>query len=345
MIVAIAAALCAAVPTVSVVEPTEVAALVLAPAGAARVASTSTLLRHVADELETNTDLVPREVTEDVRRCRGQLACLVRLGAPAPYVLVLTVLPGAEADRISAVLIDVVAAKPMGTDDVAIEEQAALGPTLERDVATPEDITDFFARFFRSHVRAGLERAGHWRPFGEIVVAGVRPEDSVSIDGRPLGPVRSATIAIVAPIGRRRVVVDRAGESVLDADVSLAATGTRLDVAPPPPDRTLRLATRIGASVAVGVGLLLLVLPSEPATRCFGARCDELGGFVRAGGPDEPLGSDDYGPTLVPIGGGLIGAGAISGLSTFFLDNELWAIAVGLVAGGVTTGLLYAVGG
>lgn len=235
---------------------------------------------------------------------------------------------------------------------VVLEEQDSLSdPRLHRDVFSRLD----------SLISAFPEPGVVFIP-GE----GVPPQAEITLDGQVLGPVVPAGVRIVdVKPGRHEVSIRAPGYSAVVAQVDVARGAqteippfTLVNLAQAEVASAVRTGTIIGgaAVAAAGAGLLIWAQSSAGAIGCTPTEYDGVvsecpsGGYAGSEPLDTRLRQYDgqplpTGAPLVPLGVGLLGAGASWALGAWLSDEGEWPwlpVVIGAVVGGAAAGVAVA---
>lgn len=363
-------------------ERVPLAFLLSTPTGEAANTSSSDFIRIVSSRVEAHTNfflqLTDPQVATD---CAGRLGCVVQhLRSPYPrYMLVVSnVTLSGEADRLSAVLVDVElaleharAASASGDDVDTIRETEAriaaqavlLGPERGqvRDAAQTEA---FIERLLVSRLSKVFEETDNWEPYGSIELVSDHAGAAISLDGVAVGATRAGVTELRGvTAGLRRITVEQPGHEPWTTEL-LVERGGRASVTASlvragSAGETLRTAlVWTGASVAAAglvVGGIAIarhdggvapVCLAGPGIECrSSASFETFGTDVRA-----PLGQplSSGGIAIAPLGLGLVATGAVWSLGAWLLGDDVpaWVpLAAGAVLGAATYGLGVALDG
>lgn len=351
-------------------ERQPLAFLLSTPTGEGAKTSSSELIRIVADLTEGHTSfflqLVDPQVATD---CRGRMGCLVQqLRAPFPkYLLVLSnVTLAGEADRLSAVLLDVGAALDQSrtlapedqTSESRINEYAVLLGPERAQVAGARETEVFLETLFTRKLAPIFEASGDWEPFATIELTGVVEGLAVNLDGTAIGVTRPGTTRIVNVLaGTRRLSLEHPGFEPFDRTLELERGKTlgvpaSLEPRGSGTARSLREglfwaglgAAAAGAAVTVvaiagqDAGLEPVCLGAPGAT-CRTAATFTTFGYAPSARPGELL--NPPGLMIAPLGVALATTGATwaLGVELFGEPTELPWLQV--VAGVATGALVY----
>lgn len=374
--------------------------LVVRPRGAVTGLRSSELVRLTSDELHAKTDLrglSPEQAGVDLERfsacpVRERFRCWLELTRPqdARFVFVYRVEPvGPSRDRVSLLAIDVPRARALvaeispsaeGSQDQVedvIFASAVHAEPRDVDVAAPEQLERAVADAIET-LRPELERAGHWEPWGTLLVDLPCPSCAVVAGERSVvmptsGPIE---LARLRP-GRRELRLYAGTEPrwTCDAEVERRHVRTVREGDCTPMDLTAAREPvprwALGATgAAVGATGLALVIygaaraASGPATLCILSDRTVSDGTVSDGTGCAGLGTPTFGfdpsrtPTtdasavnprgleVVPLGLGLVAAGATWSMGqVLFEDWPWWAhLAAGTALGAATYGVGALVG-
>lgn len=302
--------------------------------------------------LHTRTDLVPRSPEQlglevsTLTACPADtlLSCLTRGTADLELRWLLLVSVRGDEAAVLVLELDVARAQLRAPGD-ELEDRlyadvvvvrvpharadAALGPALDARLATR------------------LAASGHLDVYGEIALATELPAPRLlELDGRALGATDALRITRVRP-GLRRVTAT-AGAVVVSGEVRVSAGQlAELRLAPPleRPDNTWAW---IGGGTSLALGVVALVGgladggggAPQVCFRRAGSTCDDAAPLGPPAAPPDGAGRSPW----LGLGVGLsaLGAAWLVGTAVGEADGALWGLGVGVVAGGVSGGLLVA---
>lgn len=282
-----------------------------------------------------------------LRECRGEtrLLCWAKeVAAPSSqsrWLLVVTPLAAQNDVRLSALLMDVERAlaidekEPTILLDRVYDEATAQSKRMTMDPNDRRALQRFFEESFRGGFESMLSDAGRTRRFAEVDVE-TAPGSTLEVDGRVLGVTRGAKtritrlrsgsheIAVVDPTSPDRRVV-RSVEVGPEARPTLALHFEKKD-------RDPRMPMLVGGGAGIALGVSSIVWGASRTRRiepCFQSQCSgdrrSFDGFV-------------------PIGVGLLVAGAGVSAAAFFSDDETaWWIVASALAAGVVAGSVVGV--
>ncbi|MBI2374380.1 MAG: PEGA domain-containing protein [Deltaproteobacteria bacterium] len=295
-----------------------------------------------------------------------------RVRYPQYLVLLTSLVQKGQPDRLSIRLVDTDVALSIyhqasrsgewkSRVDSEIIERAVRVNGKRVDAPTGDAAIKYLDEILRGEMQQILERDGHWRPFGAIVLT-LEDDASValSLDGAAIGtPKRGETRISNVPAGRhslslenpsyerfvREVVVERGGEA------ALTATLVRLPSADHAMARSVVTWTGAGLA-ALGATVLAISIVNagnaEVDLLCFNdSDCREPTFYALDGSTDEKLNPDRGSILGAPLGYSLMGAGAAWSLGTLFVgsgEDFPWiqlaaGVAVGAAAYGISAAL------
>jgi hypothetical protein len=339
-------------------DKSALALAVLSPPGAKPRLSYSELARTVESVASVHTDLAPVLLENVVvESCAGKLSCIARLATTGDssgpvLLLVLSVLPGSDRDLFGAAVIDLGLFRRMATDladdparedklEAAVNERGLIAPEERRQIETQEDVQLFLEGLLEHAWRPGLERLGHWEPYGVIEVSTNQPEAVLRVDESSLGSAKEGLNRIERVRGgSRKLSLQLADfppfEQTIDVkpgSTTVVEASFQSRVGTNSAARTVVFWTGIGSAAIGGALLIVRETSVREAYVCVpAAGCD--GDAFEARG-------------LLAIGTGLAAGGATMALTTLLFGDDStlpWlqvalGIGIGVLAGVVTTAL------
>ncbi|MCK6550595.1 hypothetical protein L6R52_32455 [Myxococcota bacterium] len=369
--------------------------LVVSPRGVAAGLRSSELVRLTSEELQTRTDLrglSPEQAGIDLERfaacpVRERFRCWLELTRPqeARFVFVYRVEPlGPTRDRVSLLAVDVpraralaAAVSPIGdgwqdqVEDVIFASAVQVEPR-DIDVSAPEQLERAVADAIEA-LRPELERAGHWEPWGALLVELPCPSCTVVAGERTVAMPKSGPLELprLRP-GPRTLRVFEGAEPRWSCELAVErrqvhtvregdCTFIELTAAQDPRPRWALGATGVAVG-ATGAALTLwgaVRASSGPATICIlpngtvsdgtvsdGTGCAGLGtptfGFDPSATPTIDAGAvNPRGVQIVPLGLALVAAGTTWSLGQVLFDDWPWwaHLAAGTALGAAAYGL------
>ena len=314
-----------------------------------------------------NGELVPfREHLENTARRRVDYA---------RYLVAVTVVPRSDGgDRLSTLLIDTDAALEIyhgARRDSDGWRERVENLIFENAVGSPAGFTQIsdeqaLARYFESILdgpfRAVFDRAGRWRPFGQILIK-CKPGMTVTLDGKVVGKTAGPETRIedVTPGQRTLSFEDPSGvfapfeTRVLVRRGETAEVMVILQLLPTTATIVARRATFWGGVglAAVGAGIAIYAASARPRFEyhipCVGDGCAAArqGYFVSlcdlSAQAADDCSYERRGTPAAPLGYSLLATGGAWSLGTMFIGEEWefpWIpLVAGLVAGGASYGL------
>lgn len=332
--------------------------------------------------------LLEAKVTPPIQDPEALEALKARLVAPVTdlptYLLLVSARPSMGKDVVRATLIDTRAAarviyaleRPAGemTDDLYQQiglwlatkgqDEDPVVPARPADITSPDQLRAYLRQLFSEGSGGGeagtppdsfqeiLERAGAWRPYGDLLVEGGVAGVEIYVDGALIGAMQgprhrlrglragSHELVLRHPeleVFTARVEVRRGAESVMQAD---------LRPNPKPVAQVMNGALLWGGAVvaAAGVGVLAYGVHEgqRVGVRCLHA-CPEGRDFARLGGDLSQPNPNGTGLPIAPLGWGLAGMGLTWALSNALLGDDTrvpWVeVVLGLAVFGAGLGL------
>ncbi|MCK6547773.1 carboxypeptidase-like regulatory domain-containing protein [Myxococcota bacterium] len=209
-------------------------------------------------------------------------------------------------------------------------------------VKKDEQVEGYIRELFQSEFRDELEKAGHWQPYGHVVVEVSEPGLEIELDGAKIGTTKPGRTVLgnVTP-GDRTLRISRAGFLTAEQRVTVRTGETatvEIAVAREPQQvaRTMRTGMFWGgiATAAAGVAITALAISaassSDRTVVCIhnGSGCPGSAEFIKLGAGTDPLTDVTADPSegkvipLAPLGYSLIGAGATWSLSSVIGDQD-----------------------
>jgi len=297
--------------------------------------------------------------------------------APPRFVFVLALLPIADGrEQASLLLLDLERAAALSAE-ADVEDPEALAAVEDRLFAVtprapparvsfsdPEARRVYFEGVVQDSFREVLERAGVFSPLGRIELTGTGEGWPVRVDGRPVGAAAQGRTEVSGvPVGELAVEVEVPWGAPVQARLTVTPeAAASLAIEPPPTTHPARVGVRWGglglAAVGVVVGAVGLAQAGDGARVTCLRRAGDEGGCAGLGTPTtgyspsavpatDPAVVDAGGLAIVPLGLALVTAGVGASVTAWLNEDEAsfpwWAIAVGVVAGGMTYGVGHAV--
>lgn len=263
--------------------------------------------------------------------------------AHARYVLVLSASRLDRGDRMAALVIDIEAAlefvhrirregPPTPEQFAEVEEKISQHAVIARpppaEVRSADETERYVDRLVERDLRDAFEKAGHWRPFGTVIVEVAKSDPfQVDMDGESLGATSGGGVKLIdVRPGDRTISLKNADYEDYETTVTVE-TGKPAHVRANPIKKPSAVATYVRpvviwsgvAAAAAGVGLVVasLVKTSELRDGCVRAAsapdCERSPEFLRFGASasPDPFGNPngDSAP-IAPLGYSLIGLGA-----------------------------------
>jgi len=301
---------------------------------------------------------------------------LERLDAHAypRFLVYIVIIATPNADRVGGLLLDTdEALRLIHTADrrdadwqeaveAEIKDRAVRATTRFVELRGVQHASRTMEEIFTRDLRAAFEEAGHWQPYGALILEGPLDNAEVELDGRSIGRgsgqrtrfegVRAGSRTLTVRHPDRApyeiaVVIPRAGVVTLEYDAERLITGG--------PATTAVTWSGVGLAAvgAIITGVSLALAASSPRVVCplpDGASRKSCGTgsewktlTATDGGDPNPSGL-----LAAPLGLSLIGAGgsfAIGGALSDGPDFPWIPVVVGVVLGGVTYGVAAALDG
>lgn len=351
MLAVVASLLLAGAPTAEIpaAERRTLPVVIVAPGKSMAMTSRTDLIRRLDEVAKAQTQLVVAPLPdapsclEDASvsrfRCLTLLARADERKGAISELLVVSVVPSADHDRMFAVLIDTKIASELidrstnaSTIDSQIRRHAIVARAEPLEINSPSDVGRFVEALFTGDFRAALERAGHLSSLGTIALEVPKANFEVRLDGRALPGVTRPPVTHITEVaagGRHLRLLHpeyELVETTLEVRANEIASWRPQLVPRRAVDRVANHVVRWGgvgvAAVGLGIGAYTALSTPQADWYCFG-EADE-GGCAALN------------TTLRPVGG----TGAPHDA---MLPNEglPWAsVALGLTALGVTAAVL-----
>ncbi len=269
-------------------------------------------------------------------------------GAPAiRLILVLSVLPGEAADRVSALLVDVraglellMSSRGMGAaqQEAAFEEKAVLARLDARDVASADGLGAYVDALITGDLRPALTRAQVWGGLGTIDLVTAVDGAEIMLDGALVGTTRSGRTRLHdVRAGSRSLALSAAGHQPFQATVAVAGGHTAEVQAVVVPMRAegARTAVFVAGLVSVAAGAAVMVSALPMTSEVGTVRIDHTGSEWQRYG--------DGGPAVFPLGYSLaiMGGAWLVGPALFEDEGDVpwWSLGVGLALGVIAYGV------
>jgi hypothetical protein len=380
-------------------EPEPIAFLFLTPSGELTHVRSSEVLSFLDQRFDRDTDLELEPMDAGrAGECRGRMSCLVELARPdyqrrdyllandtlAPFeehlayleqrqirpprlLIILSGVGTAQVDALTGSIIDTDRAlayrHPRDTlsrrDQRTLEREATIGTPFRAEVSSPQEVRPTLQRFFEQALRPELERRGHWRPFGSVVLQTPVEGAAVIVDGELKATTRGpettvsrlrpgvSTLRLEHPDYRpfeTTVTVVRQQSIAVDADLRPTASN---------PDLARQLSLWSGVAVAAAGAGFIVAGAVDASQNELTVACEGCGGFrfrsfsTRA--DEDPLAPlDESGPLIVPLGYSLMLTGTTWAVGSALTERERipwWPLVLGLAGGGLAYGLSAALNG
>lgn len=277
-----------------------------------------------------------------------RLTCLTRLAGRGELLVVLQLQQGEQAVEVSALLVDLQAARARAAQTGRPADQVWL--LTEAVVRTWTSADRPWLQVLEQVADDVLRRTP---PLGRVALSGLSPTGpsvEVQLDDRTLGSVTGSVLIEHVRPGRRRVAWILRTRNEQEVTV-LPGQVSAVELSPPPRDDTPRWLWGGfgGALMLAGSAVMVASAAQSPErqTYCFGP----CGGsrFSRGGsGADGLLDPTQEGVPLFPIGAGLTTTGGSWLGTAIFMDRDQppwWAILAGVGAGALVTGIAFAAEG
>jgi hypothetical protein len=323
--------------------------------------SESDVVRAISRSLSRHTDLRVVLVDDLARDCRGSLACVVEkvrtTSSAAPFLLEYeSARRRGGGDEVVASLYDVEAAHalalaaspPKDADaelelDARLTEAARLGG-VEAKLAGQADAETFAATLVESPLRPGLERLGHWEPFGAIDLFDLRTGDVLELDGRTLARTHPGPLRIIGvPPGPHRVRVERAEYAPFELELTVAPRAvSTAEVAFVRADATIRTVTSWSGAALVLLGASLSAYAAIDAAQHSPVSCIEASPSQSPADACSRAAFTHLGTSSLlsaPLGYSIAAAGALAWTGSAVYDGPVW---VSWVTGAAVGALAYA---
>ncbi len=285
---------------------------------------------------------------------------------PARMLVVITIVPQGDKNRISLVLVDADEGLDLLLDDQGraspealdqrFQETAVVGTPAPAVVGTEDEAVAYIERLFTRDLRPVLESSGVWGELGTIDLRTTVADAEIRLDGTLVGTTRAGLMRMHdAPPGPHSLELAASGYAPFEQAIQVSAGDATVVLADLEPAGSVQDFVRgstfwggVGAAVA-GTAVLAwgmsLSLDHSTGYACI-PRC--VGGsWVRAGRDVDPSdGVGDVtgsGPALLPLGYSLLLTGAVWTLGPELFepgsDIPWWSIAIGLSVGVLTYSL------
>ncbi len=350
-----------------VAAPPEPILVVVLASNAARAVSSSEVLEaasqlfgEVAHVVVASSEQVGLSAPEfDACPLEVRSSCWVRTAMRAGSTLRALVLVSIQAstsgDRATSVAFDLEeAARALATDDPEAAEQAIWDRAIKSPPIPLDEggIRAFLAARTAAELGELLRGIAPLAAYGSVEVA-VAPGSEVALDEATLGVATSERVKIDSvPIGMHRVRTTRDG-SIAECEVVVRASEAAIaDLLIAPRPFPLRTITLISGGIALAAGAVLTIV--EAARSRDALLCVHRGSPEDCGGDTPSLEPGPGGapwpqdpgarPTLV-VGFGLVSLGATCTVGALLADDDTawWVLLAGVVLGGATAGLTYAI--
>jgi hypothetical protein len=292
-------------------------------------------------------------------------ATLTSLGESTPYLMVLSIRPVPEGDRVVTSLVDLERAQRYLRDKDAesriIDESIAVNVDPEI-VASEEKLREYLHRVFADRFRIELTKSEHWRPYGTIEIRAEISNASIQLDEREVGnTMKGSTRLEGIRAGRRTVAITHPQfeKMVQVVDVRAGEIATLSPVLVPLPDRVVTYSRTavvvLGAASSIAGVSLLAYAAAKPKrhANCIeleAGACEGSTEFARFGDSEGLFASPNGGgPSIAPLGYSLLGMGATWSLATLLFDSPdrmpWYELAAGVAVFGASLALSYALDG
>ena len=368
--------------SIVVAEREPVVMLVITPKALVSATPTAQFLTTANAAFEARTGLKVISVEQagidrggmDACSVEVRFSCWLRALGSQPYLLMLSVHPGQDRDRLTTVFLDTKRARlshtrgPNRSDEeyeAAVFETAVRAPPAMVSTHDESALRAYFESLIEGALRSELDRGDvHGQP-GAIQIDDSTAGLSVEIDGRTVGATRNGTTRIEGlRAGTRRLVIASAQDRRLDVEVVVRTEQTSVVPLPPTASR------RHGASTATYIASAAFVITGAALTAVAFARagdgvdggclvrrgdtamCDALGqvtfGYDASRAPTtDPNAVNPGGVSVGALGASMMTVGATFGVGAWLEDSSripwmTWLI--GLAAGAGAYGITVAVG-
>lgn len=341
------------------------AIVVFAPYGEVRETGISDIVDASAWAFarETDLDLGTAGVDRDaLAACPAatRIRCWTeRAPSELAYLVVASIAMTDDSEVVSATLLDLEGAR---TAIAAGEPEAALlGFAIDLPPRPIVDTRAFFVDAITTAWRASLERQGHFRPYGRVVLRVDCPQCVLEVDGvtRVLSNHGRHELAGVR-IGRRKLLLrQRLQTCVVETDVVRttvvevdATTTCAVSLGPAPTDTAIWVGAGAALTGVVALAWSAAIAWGPSTSACLSKQtgtCDHVGlprsGF---GGVDgfRPVDDADRGLPVFAFGAGLVaGGGSIVVMNLLDADTPWWlSTVVGVVTAGAVTSVTHLIG-
>lgn len=272
-------------------------------------------------------------------------------GAPAVrLILVLSVLPGEAADRVSALLVDVRAGLQFlmssrglaaAEQDARFEDAAVLARLDARDVASADGLGAYVDALITHDLRPALVRAQVWGALGTIDVVTAVEGAEITLDGALVGTTgRGRTRLHDVRAGSRTLALSAVDHLPYRATIEVVGGGTaevQASVEPVHEGAAMVRSTLFVSglvALAAGAAIIVSALPQSGAVATV--RIDHDGSEWRRFG-------DGSGPAIVPLGYSIMAMGGtwLVGPALFEDGRDVpwWSIVAGVALGAIAYGV------
>lgn len=373
-------------------DPARLAFLFITPSGELEVVRSAEVVSFVDRTVADRTDLeLDRLDASLVRECRGRVSCFVRAARPdyqrrvyflpsggimpfsehrayvrdrglsvARFLLLASGVGTSDGDSLAFTLLDLDRALAFvhereqlsRRDEAELLQTSTVGGPLRVDLDDVNQLSAALDRLERDVLEPALSDAGHWDPFGTLIIAANAPGAGVYVGDRLLATTGLEPTQLTRiPPGRQRVRLVHPDYIAQEREIDVPRGGQaqlRLDLEPRPSEvaRALHAGTFWGGLGLVAAGAALTVAgavdaANAPTVVCTG--CSPTFRRLSTGPLEDPTRApSSSGPLIIPLGYSLALTGATWAGGAWLTDRDRapWLpLLLGVLAGGAAYGL------